>query len=834
MADDRHVRARHVFGSLRVRIALISALLVVLAAGFAAAYATRQLGEMRQVAGRHEADVLMGVLQHGGAAADLDAPAALSLRLAELRHADDRLRGVEVAPVGGRLVRAGRPVATAPSGPEALTVQRPLRDGRGRTVAIVRLNLDRRSTQARLQNVSRRLGLLAGGLAAIVTLILSVLLWRVVLAPLGRLRSAMGEIRAGRIGTRLRWRRGDELGVLARDFDAMAEDLERTQARLQSLALCDPLTGLANHRSFHEALLAAVEAAQRTGASVSVVALDFDHFKQINDTHGHPVGDQVLAAAGDRLRECLRDGDLVARVGGEEFALILPGADADAGFAAAERARAALSKVEIPGAGTLSSSAGVAAFPADATDASALLKLADAALYEAKRAGRGRSCRYDAANTPALAIDEQRAQVEAVLADPDALTVVFQPWVDLATGRIAGYEALARFSGSPQRTPDVWFAQARRCGLGPALEALAVRRALELAPAPDAAFVSVNLSPGALTSQAVQAELPQNLGRVVVEITEHEAIVASGAFQDALDELRSRGARIALDDAGAGYAGLEQLMRLRPDIIKLDRGLISDVPGEPATMALLEALVGYARRIKATVCAEGIETTDQLLALGDLDVTYGQGFGLARPAPGWPELPPEMLAALHDRSLIAPRAEDLRSEHEVGDRRLEAACAMLSRAGSDEDLRIALELLAAEMGADEASVSLWDGGEDVETLSLTPGWMEVEIGERFNLGDYPATAKVLRDQQAVQVQASDPGADQAELELLGPFGFGTLLMLPAMAGGRSLGLLEVARRSERPFTRSEVNRARVIAYQLGALLHGWRTDATREARLRAA
>ncbi len=458
---------------------------------------------MRQVAGRHEADVVVGVLQHSGAVRDLDDRAALSRRLAGLLRADDRLRGIEVAPVGGTLARAGGTVSAAPASQDALTVQRPLRDVRGRTVAIVRLTLDRRSTQARLQNVSRRLGLIAGGLAAAVTLILSLLLWRVVLAPLARLGHAMGEIRAGRIGTRLRWRRRDELGVLARDFDAMAEDLEQTQAQLQSLALCDPLTGLANTRSFHEALLAAVDVAQRSGAPLSVVALDFDHFKQINDTHGHPFGDDVLAAAGERLRDCLRDGDLVARIGGEEFALILPGASAEAGFAAAERARAALARIAIPGAGALSSSAGVASFPADAGDASSLLRLADAALYEAKRAGRGRSCRYDATSTPALAIEDQRAEIEAVLADPAALTMVFQPWVDLATGRVAGYEALARFSPSPQRPPDVWFAQARRCGLGPELEALAVRRALEHAPAPDAAFVSVNLSPGALASPAV-------------------------------------------------------------------------------------------------------------------------------------------------------------------------------------------------------------------------------------------------------------------------------------------------------------------------------------------
>jgi GAF domain-containing protein len=145
---------------------------------------------------------------------------------------------------------------------------------------------------------------------------------------------------------------------------------------------------------------------------------------------------------------------------------------------------------------------------------------------------------------------------------------------------------------------------------------------------------------------------------------------------------------------------------------------------------------------------------------------------------------------------------------------------MLSRAVSAEDMRIALELVAAELGADEAAMSAWDPGEVVvETLCLTPGWTGVELGERFALADYPATAAVLREQQTLQVQAGDPAADPAELELLGPFGFGALLMLPAMSGGRSIGLLEVARRSERPFTRSEVNRARVIAYQLGALLH---------------
>jgi diguanylate cyclase (GGDEF)-like protein len=819
------VRARptlgRLFGSLRVRIAMITVALVALGAALSPVLAQSVLKESRDTSGRHSADVLARLLEVTGATADLDDRAALEWRLGQLRRAEQRLRAVAI-------VRGTPPTVVAhlgqagPASASLVTLVRPLRDSRGRRVATVRLTLDRSHAEARLTHDAHRVGVTVGLLGLGLAVVFGLMLWRVFFVPLARLGEAMGEIRAGHIGTRLGWKRRDELGVLALDFDAMAQELQQTQTRLQSLALRDPLTGLSNHRSFHEALALAVDRAREEGQPLAVVALDFDHFKQINDTHGHPYGDEVLVLAGRRLQSAVRDGDLVARIGGEEFPIILPGAGPDAAYAAAERARAALAGVVLPDGRRLSSSAGIAAFSADVSDAAALLRLADEALYEAKRSGRDRTCRYDAARTPPLAVADQRAEIEALLASPDALTPVFQPWVDLATGRIAGYEALARFADPAQRAPNLWFAQARRCGLGPELEALAVARALACAPAPDAAFISVNLSPSALVSPAVHAVLPRDLGRLVIEITEHEEIVASGAFQATLSDLRSRGARIALDDAGAGYAGLEQLMRLRPDVIKLDRGLISDVPGDPAALALLQALVGFARRIEATVCAEGIESADQLVALGDLDITYGQGYALARPAPGWPELPADVLDALHGRSVARP-VEDPSVEHDVGDRRLEAACAMLSRASSAEELRIGLELVAAELGADEVALSSWSPGQEyVDTVCLTPGWITAEVGEQYPLEDFPATRLVVVDQQHVQVQAGDPTADPAELELLAPSGFKALLMLPAMAGGTSVGLVEVARRSDQPFTRSQVNRARVIAYQLGALLQSGR------------
>ena len=807
--------------SLRVRIALITVGLVALAAAASPPLALSVLRISRDTSARHQADLLVRILELDGTASNLDDPTKLGRELDKLRRVESRLDGVEILrgapPVV--LAHAGSvPTATAKLATRSL----PLQDGAGRRVATVRLTLDRSYAEARIARDAKRLGVVIALLGVVLGALFVLVLWRVMFAPLSRLGAAMGEIRAGRVGTRLGWKRRDELGVLANDFDAMAQELQQTQSRLQSLALRDPLTGLANHRSFHEALALAIEGARDSDQHLAIVALDFDHFKQINDTHGHPYGDEVLVMAGARLAEAVRDADLVARIGGEEFAIILPGADADAAYAAAERARAALAEVVLADGRRLSSSAGIAAFPTDAGDAAALLRLADSALYDAKRAGRDRTSRYDAALTPPLAVEDQRSEIEAMLASPERLTMVFQPWVDLATGRIASYEALARFADPAQRPPNVWFEQARRCGLGPELEALAVARALECAPAPDGALVSVNLSPAALMSPAVHAVLPHDLGRLVIEITEHEEIVASGAFQATLSDLRSRGARIALDDAGAGYAGLEQLMRLRPDVIKLDRGLISDVPGDPAALALLQALVGFARRIEATVCAEGIESADQLVALGDLDITYGQGYALARPAQGWPQVPAEVLQALSERSVIAERPRE-GVEHDVGDRRLEAACATLSRAGSHVELEIGLELIAAELNADEVALSSWRSGQDhVDTLCLTPGWTTAEVGERFPLDDFPATRLVVLEQQDVQVQAGDPAADPAELELLVPGGYKAMLMLPAMAGGECVGLIEIARRTDQPFTRSQVNRARVIAYQLGALLQSGR------------
>src|SRR3954469_6057391 len=230
-----------------------------------------------------------------------------------------------------------------------------------------------------------------------------------------------------------------------------------------------------------------------------------------------------------------------------------------------------------------------------------------------------------------------------LLADPDDLTLVFQPIVDLAGARIAGYEALSRFPGTA--TPDVWFAAADDAGLGAELEALAITKALDAVPLlPPDTFLTVNVSPHLLGSEPVQEALGgPDLHRVVVELTEHTPVDDLTVLRRQTQELRDRGALIALDDAGSGYSGLQQMAELRPQIVTLDRALVSDADTDPVRVALAEMVGEFAGRIDAWLLAEGLETTGELAAFIRLGVPLGQGWVLGRPAQEFAPLAPEVV-----------------------------------------------------------------------------------------------------------------------------------------------------------------------------------------------
>jgi len=258
-------------------------------------------------------------------------------------------------------------------------------------------------------------------------------------------------------------------------------------------------------------------------------------------------------------------------------------------------------------------------------------------------------------------------------------------------------------------------------------------------------------------------------------------------------------------------------MRVRPDIVKLDRALISDIHDDPARVALVESFVRFARDVGATVCAEGIETLDELAMVADLDVQWGQGFRLARPAPPWAEISAEAgelcRAALAEsfRSLPAER-----SPFGSSDRRLVHLSAKLAGARTRHDLENTLTMIAAELGASKICVSALDGSRTrVEVIA--------EDGERsdetiFSVDDYPLTAHVLRDQTAVQVIVGDPDADPNEERLLITLGLSSLLMIPVVCRGETLGLIEAYRPDRRAWSRVEINRARVIANQFASVI----------------
>jgi EAL domain-containing protein (putative c-di-GMP-specific phosphodiesterase class I) len=225
----------------------------------------------------------------------------------------------------------------------------------------------------------------------------------------------------------------------------------------------------------------------------------------------------------------------------------------------------------------------------------------------------------------------RRRRVEDVLYGHDpCLAVVYQPIVELVTGEVIGFEALSRFASG---TPDEWFSDAASVGLGLELELHALRVALaKHYKMPMGTYLSLNVSPQTAVSQSLAEMLAgSSCERIVLEVTEHVGIEDYGALSRSLEPLRCLGARIAVDDAGAGYASLRHILNVRPDIIKLDLALTRGVDADPARQALAGALLGFGEQIGATLIAEGIETQGELAELVRLGLRYGQGYLLGRP-----------------------------------------------------------------------------------------------------------------------------------------------------------------------------------------------------------
>ena len=224
-------------------------------------------------------------------------------------------------------------------------------------------------------------------------------------------------------------------------------------------------------------------------------------------------------------------------------------------------------------------------------------------------------------------------RIQQVL-ESDPPKMVFQPIVNLATGKVVGMESLARFQVEPVRSPDKWFAESWEVGLGTELEILAMKTAMaSLEQMPVNVYLSINLSAQTLMSSTFMAFAKTlDLGRIVVELTEHTGVADYDPLCNAIAQLKAQGARLAVDDVGTGYSGLSHILRLQPRILKLDRQLIANVHSDVAKQAMISGVVMFADRTAVTVVAEGIEVQEEVAALRDLGVMYGQGYYFARPA----------------------------------------------------------------------------------------------------------------------------------------------------------------------------------------------------------
>ncbi len=430
--------------------------------------------------------------------------------------------------------------------------------------------------------------------------------------------------------------------------------LEDAYARARAESLRDTLTGLGNHRAFQEELERQWIDAKRYNARLALAIVDLDDFRRVNETEGHVGGDRVLAGVGAILAAGVRRGDQVFRVGGDEFAVLMPGMDSDAAYLSLRRVLATVLEGRVASvtgrerlgslAGGWSFTAGVAAIPGQASDRATLYREADAALMYGKRHGRTCVTAFDPARHGTTASERPIAEVAADIARVaavGALRAVFQPIYDLRTGHPRGYEALIRpMPGSGFADPAELFAAAESVGRTVELDLASVATSISaFAGLALPGSLTLNLSPRTLEADdfsvhtLVQMLRRQQLdpARIVLELTEREAVEDMDRLVRAVEACRAAGMRIAIDDVGAGNAGLRLLSQLRFDIVKIDLSLVQGGAVRATSQEVVRTLKDLADRWGALVIAEGVETPEQLEFVRSLGIRAGQGYLLGRP-----------------------------------------------------------------------------------------------------------------------------------------------------------------------------------------------------------
>ena len=534
----------------------------------------------------------------------------------------------------------------------------------GQTVARMRLSFDDTEIDRLVAERRTIMWWLVPAQVAVGVVVLMVVLSARLLRPIDRLKAQASALVSREPTPALVWRQRDELGQLGNHLNEVRErllalfgELESKNAELHMRAMFDDLTGLPNRSLFRELVHQQISAARRTQSQVAVLFIDLDRFKQVNDTRGHPAGDELLLALSRRMSSTLRESDVVCRLGGDEFVALLAQAESpDAVRTTAERLLAEIGRpVMLPKAGgvaQVSASIGVAMFPRDGDDADTLVQHADLAMFRVKQDGKAGLAFYqperDQVQLDRLALERELA--EGI--ERGELLLHFQPIVDAHDNCIVGCEALVRWQ-HPQRgllPPGEFIALAESSGL--------IRRigrwTLDAACAQIADWDAAGLPPltVAVNVSALQVHdetLPEQVraalarhgvapGRLELELTESALLSDRDgpAIERALallDPLRRLGVGLALDDFGTGYSSLSYLKLLKPDKLKIDRSFVRDLPGDDDDHTLTQAIVALARALGIEVVAEGVETEAQRECLRAMGCRRHQGWLYGRAVP---------------------------------------------------------------------------------------------------------------------------------------------------------------------------------------------------------
>ncbi len=484
--------------------------------------------------------------------------------------------------------------------------------------------------------------------AAITPLVLRLALaggaYHLPMAMMGLMYALYLTVTAGRVQ-----RQFDETTALRIEALRQERELRTNERRYRDLAHSDPLTALPNRLALHARLPEMLSHAAHSGRSLALLYIDLDNFKDINDTHGHRFGDQVLIETAQRLRRCIAADDLIVRMGGDEFLVVSVASRSRDEVEALARGIAAELAPPMPLDGQnsqLHASIGIALYPEDGAEAELLMRGADLALYDAKGRGRNGYQFFRAEMSRRVEGRVFIAQALRAAIDSSQIHMEYQPLVDLASGRVISLEALMRWR-HPERgliAPDEFIPVAEQSGYIDALGEQAIRLVCRQLRAWRDDFVplvpvAINVSPRQLERRGfverltrIAADNDVDPALLCVEITESALMAQGDASKEAVIALRRLGVKVAIDDFGTGYCHLAYLKRLPIDCLKIDRSFVRDLESDARDNTLLAAIMAIGRSFSISVVAEGVETARQVELLRALGCECGQGYHFHRPA----------------------------------------------------------------------------------------------------------------------------------------------------------------------------------------------------------